>query len=241
MKIDDYSFYKKNALTRHNMSRELLKHRKELDESKKNIINFVVPVFSAVVSLSIVFYTQEFNFRFITNVAFVIFSFAALYFLTRGFIYFVEKVRVFINDHFLNIGSTKNVSDEKLDDFKNNFNYDVVNQIYFSYCLLTNNEEVDILLKRYYYIESLFYVEKSLGLMKSVYELDIKKEIEENNFIQKYRIEIVFNILNEILKKIKSAKYDILNNDLINAVESYNNLVETLNEKGEFELNKLLI
>ncbi len=233
MKITDYSFYKKNVLLRHMMSKELDKHRAALKQEKSKKINdFVIPIFSGVLSLSITYYSKDFKLENLRYVGTTLLAYLLLYFIIAKLLLPCFKwLLEWIRNSFKSIDVNDLKSEDDILNIVNDFNCDVINQIYLSYSLITDNEDLDLNLQKYYNLESFFYFDKALGLLKDVFnEKTMQKLFNENiSHIQTYRIENAFDLLKKIFDIIDASETsDRLKKDLINSRATYNNLAQVL-------------
>ena len=111
------------------------------------------------------------------------------------------------------------------------FNCDIINQIYLSYSLITDNEDLDFNLKKYYNLESFFYFDKTLVLLKDVFNENTMPALFSGNacHIHTFRVENAFDLLKKIFDIIDASETsDRLKRDLINSAVTYNNLAQLL-------------
>jgi len=224
--MDEYSFYKKSSLNRHNMYKELLKHREaRKDEEKKKINNFVTPLLSAIVTLSIAYYINSgFKIKQVLYVFCIIVIYIGFYFLSKLVIMLFYKINNRVVKH-----STVN-SIKKLKEIANDFNYDIVNRVFLSFYLVSKNDKSDILLK-FNIIESLFHLEKSVSMLKKIFHPNsIQKLVTDHELIKPYRISITLDIMKETLNFIDTNKFVNLGNLEINDIkDSINFIINMLN------------
>lgn len=243
MKINDYSFYRKQLLSRHIMSLELEDHREALKKDKsKDIYDFFIPLFSAVVSIAIAYYSKDFNFNSIINVLIIISSFLFTYvFVVFIFIPIKKVIIIWYSDHIKvsKVEEIKGVKD--IENIVDIFNYDILNQIYLSYCLVDDSENREKLKKKsllheYYVYESYFHFEKSLLSLNKYFQEDSINKIfgAQINYIQKFRIEIAFKLLKGVFDIL--SKENKINGELANSKITYNQLVKRFKEQDEFIL-----
>lgn len=216
------------------MSTELFKHREALKQEKDNKINdFVIPIFSAVVSLSITYYSKNFQKNDLIYFFYSLCAFFVVLFLLKIIVPLISKYYSIFLNNIKKIDIEEIKSNNDIENLTNDFNYDVTNRIYFSYSLISENECSDLNLKKYYFFESFFYFEKSLDALKIIFnEKTVDILITDNeSYIHTYRIENAFEMLSNIFYIISKSEYScLLSHDLINAKATYNGLAIILSK-----------
>ena len=224
MKINDYYYYKKNVIAKYMMSKVLSGHRAAIKKEKaKSINDFVFPLLSAVVSLYIAYFSKDYG---LVTVLIVIASYIVFYYvIVKLFLYLIDKIKYCYRSYW--------VKATKVDiiELSNDFNNDVINQIYLSYSLLSYEQEnSDLNLKKYYLYESLFNLEQALDSINDIFNEETIDEFIKTGFtyIHFYRIKVVFDMLKTIYTKLESEKNDEIETELVNIWTSYNNLTKLL-------------
>lgn len=237
MKIKDYSYYKKNALNRYLLSKELSKHREVVKQEKaKKINDFVIPAFSATMSVSSAYFLKSLdildNFFFLMGA--VIALFISAYYLS---IYAIEGIVYAYNFVSVRLPNSSHGNIEPdISSVVEYFNIDVVNQLLLSYTLIKESEDTKIekRLKNFNVLESFFYLKDSTDkLNEDIFNKDNLKVIftEHVNHIPIYRVKLVFDMIKEILVDIESSDFDKpegFDNDFKLFKDIYENLMENL-------------
>ncbi|NOQ27598.1 MAG: hypothetical protein GQ564_19720 [Bacteroidales bacterium] len=242
MNFKDFSYYKKNSLARYYMSRELFNHRiAQKKDKSKGINDFVIPILSAVISLSIAYFAGRFDKDSLKIIALIFFSYLILYFsLVHIVVPIVQWFYSFVVTFILGIKAKKT----DIEDLVDSFNYEIINQTHLSYSMiseLSNNiSEID---KRFFFMESFFHFEKSIDLGITIINNDTIGDLQDRNHfkIPTYRVEIVIEILKKSYSLLEENKIENENliTDLTNAKSKLNYIILILNKTGLFNLELL--
>lgn len=225
MEINDFYYYKNNVIAKHMMSKALSKHRKALKlEKAKSINDFVFSLLSAIITLYIAYYSKDYG---IISVGKIIVSYIFFYYVIfKPSLWIIDKLKYIYRSILI-----KSYSKVDINELSNDFNNDVINQVYHSYYLLIyNNNNSDPILKNYHIYESLFNVEQALDSINDIFNDDAIDKFKKMDFstIHINRIKVVFDMLRIIYTKLYSKKIKGINNDLINIKTTYNNLAKLL-------------
>lgn len=247
-KIEDYSYYKKNSLLRHFISKELSSyHKNKQQEKDKKLNDFVIPILSFLITVIFWYYNRELKQTNTLSLLIVISSVVIGYIIT----YFIltKVIRTLLNNLYIwlkkRLTSNKNKYFET--DFEErikNFNYDVVNQISLSYSLLLHSSEIiDAEFKEYYQLESFFYLSDSLENLNSILNINNFEELfsfKKGNYtsnIHIYRLESALKLIrNNLLKLVnedtlnKNSAFQI---DINEKISLFNSIIYSKFEKLE--------
>ncbi len=240
MKISDYSYYKKNSLSKYNLSNELSRHREIKREQETSKINdFVIPTFSAIITLLTWYYANSSgDLAVFLGVLLVIVIYPLLYFsIEYIFVPFLLGIYKWWMRNFNGLDFDEISQKEKIETFIDKFEYEISGQISLAYTLITNKEDVEEeAIKKYYTSESLFYCGEALSQLNKIFgDLSRIKILifsqERTRKLKSYRIKENFNLLRNVLEEIslintindKGFKIDLTNYKL-----NYNSLCDRL-------------
>lgn len=245
--MKEYSLYKKSALTRYIMSKELDHHRKVSKKDKaKSLNDFIIPFLSGLITVSSNVYFKEKNNDFFDALLYVgkdvlvfIFSY---FFLTKVIVPFCKRLQHLYLVYFKKV-KQKSIDEEQ---FVNEFNHDVNVQVYLAYSLLHDNDYAkssDDNYKKYYLYESFYHLEKALIMMDKIFikEHLVKLKNESIQSAHVYRIEVSFEMLSATFNVIEKSSFvnERLKNDLRNVYDKYNTLVNMFEENDILTIKKL--
>lgn len=239
MKIDDSFFYRKNALTNYMMSEALSKHRGLLKKENKSKINsFIFPVLSAIVSIFLAKELEGTLKNWLVIVLLIPAYLILYYSISNIFVFVQDKVLATINKYW---DKRKKYDPEELC-YK--FNYNIVNQIYYSYSLINDIDgEKDTYMIDYNVYESFINFENSINELNQVFNKETIEYFQEVDFgnIYIFRIKLYFSMLEAVYNKLLEfdAPEKIGNIKLSNLREKYNRLVDTLNSDGKISIKKI--
>lgn len=249
MKIKDQSYYKKNTLNRYLISKELKKHRDFIKQEKaKKINDFIIPIFSATLTICSSYFLHVLNPGDILDSFFIFMliiacGFLSVYFISVCLIRLYNNIKNFLKVRLVN--PDKDDSDKDLANLLDYFNIDIINQVLLSYTLIKDSteQEIEERLKNHYVFESFFYLKSSLDKMnEDILTMNNLPLIftENKNNIEIYRIVLVFDMLRNTFKDIKESgfnKTSDFENDMKIAVSIFNRLSERL--KGFVDIDTL--
>jgi hypothetical protein len=248
MKINDYSYYRKNALSQNILSKELSKHREEIIKSQKNNLSGIsAPILSAVVSVSVAILAKDYSVQeHISDQGWwivllcAIFSYLIFnYVVVRITIKAYELLREYIDER----GSQNTKSKPDIIKLSQDYNNEIVSQVYLSYFYIKEHEidessiegakEIDKIIRIHYLRESFFNFDSSLKSLNNIFYEESILAFQRDKFesIKTYRIASLFTLLFEIYKEFANSS-NIPAIDLKEARLRYNGLAKCLNETG---------
>lgn len=226
-----------NTNIRYHIFKELLKHRRQINKTNLDRINdFAIPVFSGISTALLSKVTEE---EFINPVGpiyrilFYLIIPALIYF----FIYNVSRciITVYKDKILPYLKQTKTSATNRTEEEKERtakFDYEVSNLVQFSYVLITEKVE-DKILADYNLMLSIFYATNAIkDLEKSLLPDKIHVSTNRINFIL-YTLKECVNL------QQKRENNELFNAEILNAVSSYNTLVEELNKVYNLNIAKI--
>lgn len=238
-------YYKKNAQLRYQLSKELdiYKRNKEISERKK-INPFILPLLSSLVAISTAVAGHLANNGFGIKAYYIPIkvglAFIFIYFLVRFVMlpicyWIVNGVKSFlpINNDFY-----KKMSQIEKRKILAKFDFDVTGLIHLSYVIATDVVKNDKILNEYNRGEALFYIDRSLKKLKSIF-------VDHFNYIPdiyEYRIRNNMDLLAAAIIALKSnySEVDSLEPYIHNAITSYNIICTKINEMYNKEIVSLI-
>ncbi len=155
-------------------------------------------------------------------------------FISKLFALIYRRILIWIDTHYDRETKTD------LEELSYKFNYNIVNQIYYSYSLINDiNEEKDIYIRNYNIYESFINFENSIQSLRMVFNDSSVERFRKDRFLHIYmfRIELYFSMLRIVYDKLVELDTDgkIGKLKLSNLREDYNRLVDILNPPNNLD------
>lgn len=237
--MDDNFFYKKKALVRFHLSKELSRHRKELELKEKYKSNDLLSaIFSSTITIVIAITAKwneilvigglEISYNYVIPIV-VLVSFPLVYWLAK---LALKKRFVWLNKRNPLNHKYFNADEEELRKRCNSFNYDIFNQVYFVYSLVKENESLkEILINRYNVAEAIFNLNRIILELKDIFPNGNILDRNKKYYIPEYRIVVLIDLLFELFeltrKQLKSESEQLA---LYEAFESFKFLIQSISK-----------
>ncbi len=236
----DNKYYRKNAQLRYQLSKELDIYKQKKEDANKNKINpFFSPILSALIAISTAiagFIASSNNYDYGINAfwlplivsAIFILVYALNKFILYPIFFWVNKEIKYIipnNKEFY-----KNLSQIEKKKILAKFDFDITGLIHLSYVISTDIIEDDITLNEYNRGEALFYIDRCLRKLQSVF-VDYAEYTPD---IYEYRIKNNMDLLGAAiisLSKSYKTEQDYLKLYIHNAISLFNNIGNIINDK----------
>ena len=236
----DNRYYKKNAQLRYQLSKELDIYKEKKEDSEKNKINpFVIPIFSSVIAISTAIAGFLANNKELglgikaylivlqVCIAYMFFYLFAKYVVYTSYLWIKKEISHLktINKEF-----DKRLSHNEKKKLLAKFDFDITGLIYLSYVIATDIAENNATLNEYNRGEALFYIDRSLKKLQSVF-VDYPQYTPN---IYEYRIKNNMDLLGaSIISLSKSSAHTEDNLELYihNAIIQFNIIGKAINNK----------
>lgn len=236
----DEQYYKKHALLRYQLSKELERHRSANAEIEKGKAEqHIAPIFSATITIIVSFKfndkcqilcTLNLIWQLVCYVLGAVILFCLLYFIGQKMLFpFFYKINRIIKEHLRPQNKSRNDRISPTEQAKriNQFNYDVFNLVYLTHAIHKYIQDEDPLIKSYYQSEELFYISRLNEKLKKIFADNKLENIQSH--IPQYRIQVLFNLFRHTILSLQNRIDKGLSNDIYNEINTYNNLVEIIN------------
>lgn len=226
-----------NTNIRYHIFKELLKHRRQINKTNLDRINdFAIPVFSGISTTLLAKTIEEECINAVEpgyRILFYLIIPALLYLLIYNasrYIIIIYKNKILPYLRQTKISTTNRIEEEKERTAK--FDYEVSNLVQSSYVLITEKVE-DKILADYNLMLSIFYATNAIkDLEKSLLPDMIYVSINRINFI-------LYTLKESINLQRKRENNELFNAEILNAISSYNTLVEELNKVYNLNIAKI--
>lgn len=230
----DERYYKKNAQLRYQLSKELDIYKRNKENSEKKKINpFIIPLFSSVVAISTAMAgflanggcgIKAYYIPIQVGLAFILIYLLVRFVVFPIYSWIANGVKSFLP---INNDIYKKLSQIEKRKIIAKFDFDITGLIHLSYVIATDVVKDDKLLNEYNRGEALFYIDRSIKKLKSIFvdHVDYIPDIYE------YRIRNNMDLLAAAIIALKSncSKEDSLNPYIHNAITDYNIICKRVN------------
>lgn len=223
----DNQYYKKNAQLRYQISRELDIYKKNKETSVRNQYDPIIrAIFSSISSIATSYAGYEADIIDCAKpyiIPIILLASLPVYMALFKIIYIIKNKICAINkDAFkkLNINQHNQLIAK--------FDFDISGLIYMSYIIATDKTSQDKLLIEYNKGEALFYIERSLKKLRSVFISNLDYIPALSEFRIKNNMELLKASIVAINFDISDKTFKV---SIHNAIVQYNEIVDTINKK----------
>ncbi len=228
----DSQYYKKNAQLRYQISRELdiYKKKKEADGDRYEPV--IKSILSAAMSVGTTFLghiADKTDNCCVFLIPIILLLLLLFWWLVFKFIFYLwHKVKDFFCS--VNKKAFKKLKIQEGKALEAKFDFDISGLIYLSYIIATDNTPNDKVLLEYNKSEALFYIDRALNKLRTVFVSNVTFKPKISEYRIKKAMDLLLSAIQSLLASTDNKDDDIYDH-ISNAATTYNNIADKINEK----------
>ena len=225
--MDNQYYYKKNAQLRYQISRELENYKKDKETSIKNQYEpIIIAIYSSAMSIATSYAGSRAEFIDCAKpflVPIILLVSLPIYWLLFKLIYIIcRRVKAVNSDAF------KTLNSSQCNHLLAKFDFDITGLIYMSYIIATDKTSQDDVLQEYNKGEALFYIERALKKLRSVFVSNVDYVSALSEFRIKNNLELLKASIIATKLSTKDRTYE---SSIHNVILHFNEITNTINKK----------